>query len=176
VRLPVKLLASEQRRAEGSKSDFLISEEQWALLKPLVLEHIKAAALDGHLRKLKGLSYVLWRWKEWAGEAVVKEWLAAELKAGGDVLWVLRLFLSTSRSDGEKVTFTRYIRLDWLSHFVDIDAAERLTRSCDIATLSQDDMRALRAFRQALKWRDEGKPPEYTGDRWDGANPLEEDS
>lgn len=176
VRLPVKLLAMEERRQDGSRSDFLISEEQWELLKPLVLARIEAAARDGHLRRLRGLSYVLWRWKEWAGEDAVKKWVAAELKTGGDGLWVLRLFLSTSRSDGEKVTFTRYMRLDWLSYFVDIDTAERLTRSYDIASLAQDDMRALRAFRQALKWREEGKPPAYTGDRWDGGNPLEEES
>lgn len=106
----------------------------------------------------------------------MKKWVAAELNTGGDGLWVLRLFLSTSRSDGEKVTFTRYMRLDWLSYFVDIDTAERLTRSYDIASLAQDDIRALRAFRQALKWREEGKPPAYTGDRWDGGNPLEEES
>jgi hypothetical protein len=29
-------------------------------------------------------------------------------------------------------------------------------------------MRVLRAFRQAVKWREEGKPPEYNGDREDG--------
>lgn len=176
VRLPVKLLAMEERRPDGSKSDFLVSEEQWASLKSLVLARIEAAADDGRLRRLEGLSYLLWRWKEWAGEDAVKKWVAAELKTDSDALWVLRVFLSTMRTDGEKVTFTRYIRLDYLSQFVDIDAAERLTRSYDIATLPQDDMRALRAFRQALKWQEEGKPPGYIGDRWDRANPLEEES
>lgn len=176
VRLPVNLLAMKERRPDGSKSEFLISEEQWELLKHLVLARIEAAARDGRLRRLEGLSYLLWRWKEWAGEDVVKKWLAAELKTGSDALWILKVFLSTSRRDGEKVTFTRYIRLDCLMQFVDIDMVERLTQSYDIASLLQNDMRALRAFRQALKWKEEGKPPEYTGDRWARENPLEEES
>ena len=81
VRLPVKLLAMEERRPDGSKEDFLISEDQWESLKPLVLARIEAAAGDGRLRRQEGLSYLLWRWKEWAGEDVVKKWVAAELEA-----------------------------------------------------------------------------------------------
>jgi len=42
--------------------------------------------------------------------------------------------------------------------------------------LPKDDMRALRAFRQALIWKSEGKPDEYNGDKWHGENPLTEDS
>lgn len=176
VRLPSELLAMEERRADRSESDFLISEVHWASLKPLVLERIEAAAGDGRLRMLNGLRYLLWRWKDWAGDDVVKKWVAAELKTSNDALWVLKVFLSSSRRVGEKVTFTRSIRLDVFSQFVDIDTTERLTHSCDLAALTLDDMRALRAFRQALKWREEGKPPEYTGDQWDRANPLVEES
>lgn len=176
VRLAVKLLSMEERRPESSKSEYLISEKQWASLMPLVLARIVNAAKDGRLKKLEGLSYLLWRWKEWAGEDPVKKWVAGELKTSGDGLWILKVFLSTMQTSGEKVTYTRYLRLDWLSQFVDIDTAERLTSSCDLATLPQGEMRALRAFRQALKWREEGKPSEYIGDRWDRANPLEEES
>ncbi len=176
VRLAVELLMGQKRRTDGSRSEFLISEEQCESLKPLVLKRIANAAKDGRLRKMEGLSYLLGRWKEWADEDVVKKWLASQIKASRDALWILKVFLSTMQTSGEKVTFTRYLRLDWLSQFVNIDTIESLTKSYDITTLPQDDMRALRAFRQALKWRDEGKPDEYVRDLWRGENPLVEDS
>jgi len=113
---------------------------------------------------------------DWTGEDAVRIWVAAELKTGSDALWILRVFLSTMSVSGERVTYIRYMRLDVLSQFVDIDIVERLTRSMEMSALSLDDMRALRAFRQALKWREEGMPPGYHGDAWDGANPLAEET
>jgi predicted KAP-like P-loop ATPase len=177
VRFPVRLLAMGELLPDGSRSEFLVSEEQWGSLKPLVLSLVEAAAKDGRLRKLKGLAYLLSRWKDWAGEDVVKNWVASELKTRNDALWILKAFLlSTIQGSGERVTYTRYMRLDVLGEFVDIDAIKRFTCSDDIRVLPQDEMRALRAFRQALKWREEGKPPEYHGGAWDGANPLEEET
>lgn len=176
VRFAVKLLSMEERRPDDSKSDFLISEKEWSLLKLLVLKRIENAAKDGRLKKLEGLSYLLWRWKDWAGNSVVKKWLVTELKTSCDALWILKVFLSTMQTSGEKVTYTRYLRLDSLSQFVNIASIKRLTRSCDPTTLPQDDMRALRAFRQALIWKKEGKPPEYIGDKWGSETPLEEES
>lgn len=176
VRLTVKLLSLEERRANKSESEFLISEKQWHLLRKIVLKYIADSANDGRLRKLEGLSYILWRWKDWAGERVVKKWLSAELTTSEDALWILKVFLSTMQSSGEKVTYTRYLHLDQLSQFVNIAAVQRLTRSYDITTLPKDDMRALRAFRQALIWKKEGKSPDYKGDRGNRENPLEEES
>jgi hypothetical protein len=128
------------------------------------------------LRKLAGLDYILWRWKEWAGEQPVRRWIEAEMKTSDDALWLLKLFLSTSRRESDKVTFIRYVRLDSLAEFVDIELVTKLTQCFDLKALDRDDKRALRAFRQALEWRDAGKPASFTGDRWDGGNPLEEDS
>ena len=176
VRLAITLLSMEERRPNRSKSEFLISEEHWHLLSKIVLKRIADAANDGRLKKLEDLSYILWRWKNWAGQRIVKKWLNAELKTGEDALWILKVFLSTMRSSGAKVTYTRYLHLDQLSQFVNIAAIQKLTRSYDMTTLSQDDMRALRAFRQALIWKKEGKAPDYNGDRGNRENPLEEES
>jgi hypothetical protein len=176
VRFAVSLLAMGELLPDGSRSEFLVSQEQWETLKPLVLALVESAAKDGRLRRLNGLDYVLLRWKDWTGEDAVRIWVAAELKTGSDALWILRVFLSTMSVSGERVTYIRYMRLDVLSQFVDIDIVERLTRSMEMSALSLDDMRALRAFRQALKWREEGMPPGYHGDAWDGANPLAEET
>lgn len=176
VRLAVKLLAMEERRPEERSSDYVVSEQMWAEIKPIVVQRIETAATDGRLRKLAGLDYILWRWKEWAGEQPVRRWIEAEMKTSDDALWLLKLFLSTSRRESDKVTFIRYVRLDSLAEFVDIELVTKLTQCFDLKALARDDKRALRAFRQALEWRDAGKPASFTGDRWDGGNPLEEDS
>jgi predicted KAP-like P-loop ATPase len=176
VRFAVRLLAMGVLLPDGSRSEFLVSKEQWEILKPLVLALVETAANDGRLRELNGLDYVLLQWKEWAGENAVRNWVAAELKTGSDAVWILRVFLYTMQFSGERVNCIRYLRLDILSQFVDIDLVERFTRSIEMGALSLDDMRALRAFRQALKWREEGKPPGYLGDAWDGANPLAEEN
>lgn len=176
VRLAVQLLAMEERCQKRSESEFLISEEHWDLLRKLVLRRISDAAKDGRLKKLEGLSYILWRWKAWAGQRVVKKWLSADLKTGENALWILKVFLMTMRSEGEKVTYTRYLNLDQLSEFTDIEAIQKLTRSYDITTLPQNDIRALRAFRHALVWKKEGKPSCYTGDVWNCKNPLAEET
>lgn len=176
VRLAVKIVAHEERRPDSSERDFLVSDEQWAELKPIAVERIRAAAKDGRLKTMRGLSYLLWRWQEWASEAEVRDWIAAELRNSDDAFWILRTFLSTLRSESEKVTFVRYHSLDTLARFTNIETLSALTESLELAKLEQDNMRALRAFRQALAWKAEGKPDGYNGDTWRGQNPLAEDS
>lgn len=176
VRLSVRLLASEERRPDGSSRDFLISEEHWSELKPLVIKLIHEAAADGRLKTMNGLSFILWRWKEWEGKTAVEQWISSHLRSGSDALWVLKTFLSTMRTEGNKVTFTRYLRLDTLAQFCDIEDLTAQTHDFVMEKLPQDDMRALRAFRQALIWKAEGKPADYNGDTWRGQNPLTEDS
>lgn len=176
VQLVVRLLAREERRPESSSRDFLITEEHLAELKPIVVQRLRDMAANGRLRTMNGLSYILWRWKEWAGEAEVKSWVQSQINDEGDALWIMKTFLSTMRSEGNKVTFTRYLRLDTLSSFCEIERLEELTKDLNLGKLDKNDMRALRAFRQAMIWKTEGKPDDYNGDTWHGDNPLEEDS
>lgn len=176
IRLAVELLAMEERSAERRTAEYVVSEKLWTEIKPIVVQRIENAAKSGHLRKVVKLDYILWRWKEWAGDSPVRRWIKPELKTSEDALWLLKVFLATSRKESDKVSFVRYIRLDWLADFVDIELVTKLTRTFDLAKLQLEDMRAIRAFRQALEWRDAGKPASFTGDRWDGGNPLEEDS
>lgn len=176
VRLAVKLLAMEERRPEGRTSDYVVSEQMWEKIKPMVVQRIETAAKDGRLKGLAGLDYILWRWKEWAGEAPVRRWIESEMKTADEALWLLKVFLSISRRESDRVTFVRYVRLDSLEQFVDIEIVQRLTQGIELNGLEREDLRALRAFRQALEWRDAGEPASFTGDIWDGGNPLEEES
>jgi len=176
LRLAVKIVANEERRPDSSSREHLVSEAQWMELKPIAVERIREAARDGRMKNASGLSYLLWRWQEWAGEMEAKDWILSQMSSSDDALWVLRTFLSTSRRESNRVTFVRYHNLETLARFVDIEELAKLTQPLDLEKQEQDDKRALRAFRQALAWRSEGKPNGYHGDDWRGDNPLEEDS
>ncbi len=176
VRLMVKIVSNEERRPNSSSSEHLLSEEQWEELKMIALERIRHASRVGTLKKLKGLSYLLWRWHEWGSEHEVKDWIMSHVTTTNDALWVLRTFVSTSRRESNKVTFVRYHNLETLARFADIEPLLKITQPLEIEKLSQEDKRALRAFRQALIWKTEGKSPDYHGDDWRGDNPLAEDS
>lgn len=129
------------------------------------------------MRTTKGLSYILWRWKEWAGEDAVRQWLDLELRDESDALWILGTFLSTmSSSSNGKTTYIRYVDRDALRLFTDMEKISDLTNHIELAKLSTEDMRSLRAFRLAIIWEAEGKPKGYRGESSDGTNPLEEDS
>lgn len=176
VSLAVQLLASEERYPTRGSSDFLISEEHWNGLKPIVLQRIRDAASNLKLKTAQELSYILWRWKKWAGLEEVSQWLASCLKTPEDALWILRTFLSTMTATSSKTTYTRYLSLKELGEFSDVETLSALTQHYDLKELTQDDMRALRAFRYALKWRNEGKPDDYGREYRGRQNPLTEDT
>ena len=176
VHLAVKIVHMEQRNPDTSPDEYLVTEEQGAALKPIALERIRTAARDGRLKAMRGLLDLLWRWQEWAGEQEVRDWVSAEVQDSEGALWVLRTFLNISRRESDKVTFVRYQNLGTLARFTNIETLTTLTKDLDLAKLQQDDIRALRAFQQALIWKAEGKPDGYNGDTMRGENPLAEES
>lgn len=176
IRLAALIVAREERGNGNSDRDFLVNEEHWADLKPLAVERIRSAAKDGRLKTMSGLSGLLGCWQQWAGEQEAKDWVISQLQNSDDALWVLRTFLSTMRQESGKVIFVRYLSLDTLARFADIETLSKLTKPLEIAALEKQNMRALRAFRQAQVWKTEGKPDGYNGDTWRGENPLAEET
>ena len=174
VRLSVQIAVNEERR--NDQSDFLVSEPHAEELKTLAIERIRAAASDGRLKNLKGLLFVLYRWREWTDENEVKAWAISNTVTAADAVWILKTNLSTMRITSSKVTLVRYIKLEDLACFADVATIERLTTRIELSKLSGDEMRALRAFRWALTWKSEGKPDGYWGDDLGDKNPLAEES
>ncbi len=176
VRLAVKIVSSQERIGDRQEHDFLISREHCEELKSTALERLRTASKDGRLRSMPGLVVLLWRWHDWGGSEEVRDWIAAHVKNAADALWILRTFLQIVRQEAATVTFFRYLNLKNFEMFVDVGIIEKLTCSLALEELVKDDQRALRAFRQALIWRAEGKPPDYFGDHQPGENPLAESS
>ena len=174
VRLSVQIALNEERRDD--QSDFLVSEPHAEELKTLAVERIRSAATDGRLKHLKGLLFVLYRWREWTNESEVKAWATSNTVTAADAIWILKTNLSTMRITSSKVTLVRYIKLEDLDCFADVATIERLTTPIELPKLQRDEMRALRAFRWALTWKSEGKPDGYLGKDLGDKNPLAEES
>ena len=176
VRLSVLIANHEQRLERRSEHDFLIAQENVPTLQNLAVERLRSAAADGRLRKMPQLEYLLWNWRDGAGDVEVRTWVAANLQNSTDALWFLRTVLNVMRRESDRVEFIRYINLKTVEMFADTSLLEQLTRELKAEELSKDDVRALRAFRQSLVWRKEGKPDGYHGEHMRGKNPLAEDS
>jgi predicted KAP-like P-loop ATPase len=175
LQLAVRLVARGERQSESDDSESLLTNEHWHATKIIVLDRLRAYANDGRLKSVSKLSYLLWRWKDWAGEEEVYEWINSLLHTGKDALWVLRAFMSIGSRTGNKVAFRRYIILSEIGLFCDIEKLSQLTDGYTLEKLGIEDKRALRAFRFSLKCREEGKPDTYCRDGRLGAKELEED-
>jgi len=173
VRLSVQIASHEER--VGDRHEFLVTEAHAEELKVLAQERVRAAANDGRLRNLPDLFVILVHWRNWSGEKEVREWIASAVDRSSDALWLLRTILKAMTIQGTRVRVIRYIDLRDLEMFIEIAAIEKLTSELELDALSQDEHRALRAFRQALIWKSEGKPEGHFGYD-DGSNPLAEDS
>ncbi len=177
VRLSVQLAGHEERGKNRDQVIFLVSEEQSVKLKAIALERIRNAAADGRLREMPGIRSVLYRWFNWTERNEPKGWLVEQVQNPADALWVLRTCLNVMRSEsGRRIRYTRFILLNELEDFADTTLLVAKTAGLEIAKLQQTDQRALRAFRQALAWRAEGKPDDYGRNSLHGDHPLTEDS
>lgn len=174
VRLPVKIVNNEQRNEKRNAHEFLVAEEHLPELRALAVEKLRLAASDGRLRVLSDLDNLLYWWKEWTTEMEVKTWISSQIKDTSDAIWLLRTVLKTATKTSDKTVYTRYVSLDQMATYCEIDKIEKLTRSLVLEAQDKDNMRALRAFRWALKWKTEGKSDSYHGDNWEEDGPLTE--
>lgn len=172
VRLSVEIAQLEQRHEHRNSHDFLVEEPAAKELAALALDKIRIASRDGRLRGLPDFGELAFWWKQWAGDDEPKRWLAGVLLSGSDALWLLAELSNTSTETSGRTVTRKYIRLDWLEQFADLSKLESLTKGIRLPSLADNEARALKAFRYALKWRKEGKPTEYTGGKM-GSGPLD---
>ncbi len=171
VRLIVHVAVRQERREGNQGADYLVTEEEAASLRELALTHVRQAATQERLREVTGLNEVLWRWSEWEGqECDVKIWVDAQVISPQDALWFLKTIAGTMTAGAEII---RYVDLSHVERFAEIEKISALTCDLDLDSLEKEDKRALRAFRWAMKWKGEGKPPGYRGLN-EANNPLAE--
>lgn len=86
-----------------------------------------------------------------------------------DALWFLRTIRGTMTS-GEHIL--RYVDLDQVERFFEVERLHELTKTIELSNLIGDDYYALNAFRNALRWKKEGKPPSYRGEEEQDGKPI----
>lgn len=166
----VVVLGQEQGRYREiqptPEQEWLVSAEHLKELESHALEKVRQAAEREELIKAPGLHSILYRWRDWAGEAGEKEvrtWARKATNTDEGLVAILESFVQTVHiQTGTDVVETKESRLDPLSlePFLDpsefIDRARRLTES---AGLSDHQQVAVREFVRAFDARERGEDP-----------------
>jgi hypothetical protein len=138
-------------------------------LRSKALEHMRSAAQSGELAGHRKLGYLLYRWREFAGDdgAEVKQWTLEQLDHDDKVVNFARAFTSYSWSQGMGVdglgdlVAMRNTRAN-VTHLDAIMDKERfrahVEELAEKNTLAEGDMEAIREFLEA--WRRHDKDPQ----------------
>lgn len=164
ISLPVGLVSieSQGRGREGERSENLTDDEGLAALKQLCVEKIEAAAVAGRLAGRLDLPSLLFRWKEWGGDDAPRAFVASMTNKPDGALSFLKAFLSrsTSQGMGDYIASEHlYINLGSIEKFVPWESIEAVTNDVQLGLQDANEgHQALKAFREAVKRRREGKP------------------
>src|SRR2546429_7375997 len=77
LQLPLHIVSSERRREDSQKTEYLITEARLPDFQALCVEKLRAFAEAHTLRDHSDLGSLLYRWREWAGDAEPRAWAAA---------------------------------------------------------------------------------------------------
>ena len=157
VFLPTEITSLDDRVAERENRghEFLVSAADQMKLREICLGKIRDAARNGSLRTHVRSDALLWRWRAWATENEVREWLAQECVKPDAAAWLLSSLMGrvTAGSD-----VYHYIKLSHVEEYADLAMLETSIATVDENTLTEKQKTAVKEFRRAIKRRNEGKP------------------
>lgn len=129
-------------------------------LENLSAKKIREAAEKGTLLDTVQLNGVLYRWKDWAGEKEVQDWVKKTIQEDDNLIKLLEKFLSYTISYSSKVVKHPRLDPDWLKPFVDIESIiERVKKLSKRKKLTLVQKEALNRFLKEYEIRKEGKDP-----------------
>lgn len=151
---------SKQPSPEEEK---LITPEQLGELEKSAVEKVRDAAQQGILLRVPNLPYILYRWRDWAGEEEVKQWVLKVISEDKELIILLEKFLqkSFSQSLSDRVGRITY-RLDpqWLEPFLEpSQIVYRVKRLAEYDGFTENQRTAMRVFLQEYELRQQGKDP-----------------
>ncbi|MGB7622756.1 MAG: hypothetical protein WBN92_10445, partial [Terriglobia bacterium] len=112
-----------------------------------------------------------YRWREWAGEQEVKQWVKELIETEDGLLCFLEGFLGRIRSQGfgDYVAKQRWaIRLKEVETFADLGDLTKNVENVSAQSLPERQQDAVKAFKRAIERRRQGKSE-------DRLEPWEED-
>ena len=148
-------LGNRESQRDNVGHEYLVSEEDQKKLEAICLEKIREAARNGTLRSHVRSDALLWRWRAWAPDGEVREWVDEECVRPEGAAWLLSCLMGRISSGSD---VRHYIRLSKVAEYADIEKLETSIAVVDEATLSEKVRTAVKEFRRAIKRRNEGKP------------------
>ena len=148
-----------------SKEKVLITAQHLEDLEKLSLEKVRNAASQDFLLQAPKLPYILYRWRDWADEKEVKQWIQIIIKNDVGLARLLEKFLQKtySWSLSDRVEKREY-RLDpkWLEPFVkSSQIIERVMSLIENPELTENQRLAIRQFIREYEMRQQGKNPDF---------------
>jgi predicted KAP-like P-loop ATPase len=145
------------RRAIEPESRRILRFGQLEQIEKLSVERIRQAANEGILTEVPRLESVLYRWRDWAGEAEPRCWIEEYIRSDDGLLRILEAFQGYA-TDGETVNF--YLDPRRLESFVDPDLVIQRARVLQgRSDLTETQARAARTFVEGYDiWKQGGDP------------------
>lgn len=152
---------AEQPRPEEER---VVSAEHLEELEKIALEKVRYAAEQNTLLQTPDLPHVLYRWRDWAGDAEVRQWVQKVISDDQGLMTFLEKFLlqTFSWSWSDRVERIHY-RLDpkWLEPFLDpSQIIERVRSLAGNTGLTENQKIAINQFIQEFEMRQKGKDPD----------------
>ena len=151
-------------KAADSEDEQLVTATDQADLEKLALEKIQKAAQEKTLLDNPELSYLLFRWLDWAGGDEVRAWVAQTIESDNGMATFIEHFLQKtfSHSVSDKVAKSKNrLNPNWIKRFTDTDAlAKRLDALTAKGSLQGDMATAAQQFLTEYKMIQDGKDPD----------------
>jgi predicted KAP-like P-loop ATPase len=147
-------------RQQGT-GDILIADVEVPRMQDLGLQKIRRVAMEGRLLNRSDLVYLLFRWRQWAGDEEAQRWSRDTTKDSPQrTLGFLRPFLhqGTSHTIGDHVARINYfIKYSEIEHFVDVYELEKDIDKLSEVRLTDLDQKVVQEFRKAVARKRSGK-------------------
>jgi predicted KAP-like P-loop ATPase len=152
----VSILGQEHGKYAGDDAqpepDPLLTLDQQETLEALALTKVREAAANGALIDSPSLTRTLYRWRDWAGDAEPRDWVATLVPDNAQLARLFEGFLQVRVVAGVGNATAQQIptlRPDWLEPFVDVDTLA--VRAQDLLTDDSMTDAQRRAVEQFIK-------------------------
>jgi predicted KAP-like P-loop ATPase len=161
LQLPLHIVRSEHRREDSQKTEYLITEARLPDFQALCVAQLRAFAEAGTLRDHSDLGWLLYRWREWAGDAEPCAWAATIAREPEGAIALARAFTQDVRSYGmgDRVATVRpTTNLSDIDTFIDPAMLDEQLLAVPPSAWKGRDAVVAAAFARAMARRKAGKP------------------
>jgi hypothetical protein len=161
--LPVMKVAIEtDTQKEGrSPSERLLDDTSVDDLKAILVEKIRKSAKTGRLTSHPKLGTLLGIWAEWAGPDEPKVWVENFTQSDKGLVAFLEAMTDkgVASGSGDSLSYEFwYVQLKAVERFIDPEAVASRLEKLKPQVQNESQMRAVKAFQQAIDRRRSGKP------------------